>query len=361
MEDMKEYREQLGEIDKKIAGLFEERMNLAKKEAEYRRQMGLSVRDSKVEDKMISENKELIAEDDIRSYYVNFMKNTIDLSCRYQEQLLSGMKVAYSGVEGAFAYIAAKKMYPKARLISCPDFLSAYKMVEEGEADCAVLPMENSLAGEVGTVMDLMFSGSLFINQVIDLPVRHHLLGMPGSSIEDIKTVVSHPQALNQCVKYINKKGFESRTAVNTAVAAKDAAKENDKTVGVIASEEAAELFGLTVLDHDIQDFEFNSTRFAAFSRTLNTQDAQIKRENENFILVFTVKNEAGALASTLNIIGVHGYNMRSLKSRPMKDLQWNYYFYIEAEGNINSRNGKMMLQELSALCGGLKLVGTFH
>ena len=114
-------------------------------------------------------------------------------------------------------------------------------------------------------------------------------------------------------------------------------------------------------MDHDIQDFEFNSTRFAAFSRTLNTQDAQIKRENESFILVFTVKNEAGALASTLNIIGVHGYNMRSLKSRPMKDLQWNYYFYIEAEGNINSRNGKMMLQELSALCGGLKLVGTFH
>ena len=361
MDDMKEYKEQLGEIDKKIAGLFEERMNLAKKEAEYRRQNGLSVRDTKAEEKMISDNKELISDNDIRSYYVNFMKNTIDLSADYQEQLLSGMKVAYSGVEGAFAYIAAKKMYPKARLISCPDFLSAYRMVEDGEADTAVLPMENSLAGEVGTVMDLMFSGSLFINQVLDLPVRHHLLGIPGSTLEDIKTVVSHPQALNQCVKYINKNGFETKTAVNTAVAAKDAARDKDKTVGVIASEEAAELFGLTVLDHDVQDSEINSTRFASFSRSLNTYDDGIKRENEKFIMVFTVKNEAGALAATLNIIGVHGFNMRSLKSRPMKDLQWNYYFYIEAEGNINTRNGKMMLQELSALCGGLKLVGTYH
>ncbi|MBR4754514.1 MAG: chorismate mutase [Lachnospiraceae bacterium] len=361
MDEMKEYRENLAEIDKKMAGLFEERMKLARKEAEYRKENGLSVRDPKVEEKIISDNKDLIGDDDIRSYYVNFMKNTIDLSCDFQEQLLSGMKVAYSGVEGAFAYIAAKKMYPKARLISCPDFLSAYKMVEDGQADCAVLPMENSLAGEVGTVMDLMYSGSLFINQVLDLPIRHHLLGLPGSTIDDIKTLVSHPQALNQCVRYTNKKGYDTRTAVNTAVAAKDAAKLNDKTVGVIASEEAADLFGLIVLDHDIQDSEINSTRFAAFSRSLNQMDPGIKRENENFILVFTVKNEAGALASTLNIIGVHGYNMRSLKSRPMKDLQWNYYFYIEAEGNINTRNGKMMLQELSALCGGLKLVGTYH
>ena len=361
MDEMKENREKIAEIDKKMAELFEERMNLAKKEAEYRKSKGLSVRDEKAEEKIISNNKDLIGDDIIRSYYVNFMKNTIDLSCDYEEQLLSGMKVAYSGVEGAFAYIAARKMYPKARLISCPDFLSAYKMVEDGEADCAVLPMENSLAGEVGTVMDLMYSGPLFINQVLDLPVRHHLLGTPGSSIDDIKTVVSHPQALNQCVKYINKKGYETRTAVNTAVAAKDAAKEKDKTVGVIASEEAADLFGLVVLDHDIQDSEINTTRFAAFSRVLNDQDTDIKRDNENFILVFTVKNEAGALASTLNIIGVHGYNMRSLKSRPMKDLQWNYYFYIEAEGNINTRNGKMMLQELSALCAGLKLVGTYH
>lgn len=358
---MKEYRDKIKEIDQKMAELFEERMKLSQKEADYIKDKGLPVRDLKAEEKMIDDNKGLISDNDIRSYYVNFMKNTIDLSCDYKEQLLSGMKVAYSGVEGAFAYIAAKKMYPKARLISCPDFLSAYRMVEEGEADCAVLPMENSLAGEVGTVMDLMFSGSLFINQVLDLPVRHHLLGIPGSTIEDIKTVVSHPQALNQCVKYINKKSCETKTSVNTAVAAKEAAADKDKTVGVIASEEAAELFGLIVLDHDIQDSEINSTRFAAFSRALNTYDDGIKRENEKFIMVFTVKNEAGALASTLNIIGVHGYNMRSLKSRPMKDLQWNYYFYIEAEGNINTRNGKMMLQELSALCGGLKLVGTYH
>ena len=361
MEELKEYRKNISEIDQKMAILFEERMENCKKIAAYKQKNGLSIRDKKRESDLIAANKEIINDDVIRSYYVNFFKNNIDLSCTYQESLMSGMKIAYSGVEGAFAYIAAKKMFPQAKLISNSDFVEAYKSVEAGDADCAILPIENSLAGEVGTVMDLMYSGSLYINQIFDLPIRHHLLGVPGSSMSDIRSVISHPQAINQCVKYLRKHGLSSETATNTAVAAKLVADGGDTSVGAIASEETAALYGLEILDHDIQDSGTNSTRFAAFSRSLNRHDASIKYDNEHFILVFTVKNEAGALASTLNIIGAHGYNMRSLKSRPMKDLQWNYYFYIEADGNINNQNGKDMLQELSAICAGLKLVGTYH
>ena len=361
MDELKEYRSNISEIDKKMAALFEERMENCKKIADYKQKNGLSVRDIKRENDLVAVNKELIADDEIRPYYVNFLKNNIDLSCSYQEMQMSGMKIAYSGVEGAFAFIAAKKMFPKSRLVSNGDFVEAYRSVEAGDADCAVLPIENSLAGEVGTVMDLMYSGTLYINQIYDLPVRHHLLGVPGSTIDDIKTVVSHPQAINQCGKYLGRRRISTETATNTAVAAKMISEKSDKSIGAIASEATAELYGLDILDHDIQDVSTNSTRFAVFSRSMNTHDNSIKYENESFILVFTVKNEAGALASTLNIIGAHGYNMRSLKSRPMKDLQWNYYFYIEAEGNINNQNGKDMLQELSALCAGLKLVGTYH
>ena len=361
MDELKEYRKNISRIDAEMADLFEERMQTCKKIAGYKQKNGLSIRDKKREEEVIAKSKERIKDDEIRSYYVNFLRNNIHLSCQYQESLISGMRVAYSGVEGAFAYIAAKKMFPGANLLSKGDFIEAYKSVESGDADCAVLPIENSLAGEVGTVMDLMYSGTLYINQIYDLPVSHQLLGVPGSKLSDISSVISHPQALNQCVKYLGKHGIASDTATNTAVAAKLVAERGDKNVGAIASEATAELYGLEILDHDIQDVSTNSTRFAAFSRSLHSHDKSIKYDNESFILVFTVKNEAGALASTLNIIGAHGYNMRSLKSRPMKDLQWNYYFYIEVEGNINNQNGQDMLRELSALCAGLKLVGTYH
>ena len=115
------------------------------------------------------------------------------------------------------------------------------------------------------------------------------------------------------------------------------------------------------MLDRTINDVKNNTTRFAAFSRAQNRPTTPKKREDESFILVFTVRNEAGSLAQTLNIIGAHGFNMRSLRSRPMKELQWNYFFYIEAEGSIYNENGQDMLRELSAICAKLRLVGTYY
>ncbi len=361
MDELRAYRESISDIDRQMAELFEKRMENSKKIAAYKQKNGLSVRDKKREEELIAANKDIIKDDEIRSYYVRFLKNTIDLSSDYQQMRMQGMKVAYSGVEGAFAYIAAQKMFPHSILVPYGDFTDAYRSVEKGECDCAVLPMENSLAGEVGTVMDLLYSGTLYVNQVCDLPVIHNLLGVPGASIDDITTVISHPQAISQCGRYIGKKSLSTESAANTAVAAKMIAEKGDKSIGAIASETTASIYGLSILDHDIQDSGLNSTRFAAFSRSMNTQDSSIKYENESFILVFTVKNEAGALAATLNIIGAHGYNMRSLKSRPMKDLSWNYFFYIEAEGNIHTSEGRDMMRELSVLCAGLKLVGTYH
>ena len=224
-----------------------------------------------------------------------------------------------------------------------------------------VLPLENSAAGEVGTVMDLIFSGELFVNQVVDLSIVHNLLGVPGAALDGVKTVISHQQALDQCGEYIRSHGFETRAFSNTALAAKFVKDSGDASVAAIASDETSDIFGLNILDRGINDSKINTTRFAALSRAQNRPAGKSSREEENFILVFTVKNEAGALAQTLNIIGSHGYNMRNLRSRPMKDLQWNYFFYIEAEGNVNTENGRDMLRELSAVCAKLKLVGTFY
>jgi chorismate mutase/prephenate dehydratase len=344
-----------------MARLFEERMQVSREIAEYKRSHGLSVRDPAREDEMVARNRDMVKDQALEGYYVQFLRNVIDLSCSYQTQVMHGMRVTYSGTEGAYAYMAAKRMFPEAELVAFPDFTEAYRAVEQGDYDCAVLPLENSYAGEVGAVMDLMFSGDLYVNQVVDLPITHSLIAGADATPDSIRKVVSHPQALQQCADYIHRHGFETLTYSNTALAARYVKELGDPTVAAIASEETAAIFGLQVLDTDINDSKNNTTRFAAFSRAKNRPLTSGKREDENFILVFTVQNQAGSLAGALNIIGAHGFNMRNLRSRPMKDLQWNYYFYIEAEGNINTSNGQDMLQELSALCAKLKLVGSYY
>ncbi len=360
MEDLKKTREEIEKIDKDMRELFEKRMTAVEKVADYKKEHGLPIKDEEREEYLIRKNSELLEKKEIGDYYVLFQKKLMELSCDYQKKRNYGMKIAYCGVEGAFAWIAATKMFPGAELVSCDSFEEAYAKVENGEADSAVLPIENSYAGEVVNVMDLMFSGNLYVNSVIDIDIVHNLIAVEGASIENIRKVVSHPQALSQCDAFIKSHGYEPVAYNNTAMAAEYVKKLNDPTVAAIASAETAEIHGLNVLASGINASRSNTTRFAAFSRGRNIPGRNTQNRADHFILVFTVKNEAGALAQTLNIIGAHNFNMKSLRSRPMKGLMWNYYFYIEADGNINTRDGQDMLTELGALCANLKLVGTY-
>ena len=280
------------------------------------------------------------------------------VSREYQTRLMEGMRVAYSGTKGAFAHIAADKLYPSAKKVAFGDFGSAYRAVESGECDVCVLPVENSYNGEVGQVTDLMFSGSLYVNGMFDLLVTQDLLAVEGATLSDIKEVVSHPQAFGQCANYIEKHGFTRHEFANTALAAKYVMELSDKSVAAIASREAAEIFGLTVLDHDINENKSNSTRFAVFSRVANKKVG--KETGIHSILLFTVRNEAGALAKAVDVIGKYGFNMRTLRSRPMKELLWEYYFYVELEGNIQTENGTSLMEELGEFCDRLKFAGTY-
>ena len=361
MNKLDEARKEITRIDGEMLKLFEARMAAAEQVAEYKNEHGLSIRDRAREAELIKTNKAIIANPEVEPYYGDFLEKVIDLSCEYQNKLLMGRKIGYSGVEGAFAYIAAKKMFPDGDLISFANFEDTYEACQSGDIDTAILPIENSYAGEVATVMELLFSGDLYINQVMDLDVSQNLLGVSGATPETIKTVVSHPQALDQCDRYIKAHGYETQPYVNTARAAKYVKELSDPSVAAIASDETARLYGLELIEAGINSNSNNTTRFAALSRAQNTAKVKGNHENESFILVFTVRNEAGALAQTLNIIGAHGFNMRSLRSRPMKNLIWQYFFYIEAEGNINTPNGRDMMQELSAICAKLKLVGSYY
>lgn len=360
MNELEETRKKIGAIDAEMTRLFVDRMHLAEEVAAYKKEKGLPVLDSVREAAVLDRNLQYIEDPVLREYYVPFIKNLMACSSAYQTRILEGMKVAYCGVPGAFAHIAAKRLYPSASLVSFRDFESAYKACESGQADAAVLPLENSFAGDVGNVMDLAFSGSLYVNQMIDVEVCQNLLGVKGARKEDVKTVVSHRQALAQCNAYIREHGYEVLELSNTAVAARHVAELNDPSVAAIASEEAAELYGLEVLEHHANTSSGNTTRFATFTRTRNMPSGRTKMD-EHFILVFTVLNEAGALAKTLNIIGSHGFNMCNLHSRPMKDLMWNYFFFVELEGNINTPDGEDLMLQLGTVCEKLKLLGTYR
>lgn len=348
----------INQVDKEMAELFVKRMQAAEMVAEHKAERGLAILDSAREEEIIRSGAKRIESPVLREYYVGFLKDVMKISRAYQSRLMEGLRVAYSGTEGAFAHIACGNLYPNAQKISYPDFKSAYKAVEAGECDICVLPVENSYNGEVGQVTDLMFSGSLYVNGMYELAVTQDLLALPGSTLSDIKKVVSHPQALGQCRKYIRQRGFETVEYSNTALAAEYVAKLGDPTVAAIASKEAADIFGLAVLDHDINSQRNNTTRFAVFSRVSNAGGAS--GGNLHSILLFTVRNEAGSLAKALDVIGSFGFNMRTLRSRPMKELLWEYYFYVETEGNIQTERGQNLLEELGQFCDRLKFAGTY-
>ncbi len=360
MSELDAARAEIARIDEEMARLFEKRMKEVERIAAYKKENGLPIRDPGREDVLLSRGRSLIRDAAVEEQYVAFMHRVLDVSCAYQKTLIQGRTAAFSGVEGAYAHIAARKLFPEARCVGFGAFEDAYRAVESGECDCAVLPLENSYAGEVGTVMDLLFTGSLYINQVMDLPIQHSLMACPGAELSGIRTVLSHGQALRQCAAFIHSHGWETMEYANTALAARHVREMNDPSVAAIASEETAELYGLTLLERGISDAANNTTRFAVLSRSQNRPSRAGVKDNAGFILVFTVQNRAGALAQTLNIIGAHGYNMKNLRSRPMKDLQWNYYFYIEAEGDIATENGELLMRELGALCARLKLVGIY-
>ena len=352
---LEEARKIINDVDTQMAELFVKRMRAAEMVYAHKKKMGLPILDQARERAVIERNTKRIEDEVLKGYYIDYLKNVMSISRAYQYRMQNGLKVAYSGVEGAFAHIAAGRIFPESQRISCRDFKAAYESVVNGENDVAVLPIENSYAGEVGQTIDLIFSGSLFINGIYELEIHQNLLGVPGSSVEDIKKVISHPQALSQCHDYIKSRALETEEANNTAVAARQVALAKDKHIGAIASVETAEIYGLTVLQQNINKSSENTTRFAVLSRVQANSPSLA-----NSVLMFTVKHEAGSLANAISIIGKFGYNMTALRSRPLRKHSWQYYFYIEIDGSTDTAEGKQMLEELNKVCDQLKVVGTF-
>ena len=357
--DIKDLRKEINEIDREIAGLFERRMIVSAGIAGYKRENGLPVFDPEREKEVILRNSGYISDENIRSFYVPFQRSVMDVSKQYQASLIDGYRIAYPGTVGAFSHIAAKKIFGSGIFVPCQGFETAFRSVENGESDVCVLPIENSYAGEVAQVNDLLFRGSLYISGVYDLAVDQCLCGIKGATVDDVKRVVSHSQALSQCADFISEHGYDVIQYENTATAAEYVASLGDIGTAAICSEECADIFSLSVICRKINTAANNTTRFVVLTRAKPVPGDK-RTGDVRFTLMFTVKNETGALAEVISSIAGLGYNMTSIHSAPMKELPWNYYFRIECEGEPDASDYVKMMSNLSCFGSGVRLIGIY-
>ena len=355
--DLSGIRKEILEIDAQMASLFEKRMKLAASVLDIKKELGLPVNDPEREKVVLQRAMDNVQDYNIKEYYKLLTVKMMELSRDYQNRLQGGMRVGYSGIPGAYAYNTARRLYPSAQLVPFPDFESAYNGCADGLVESVVLPMENSYAGDVGNVLDLAYNGELFINVMAEYGIEHYLLGVKGAQVSEIKKVVSHPQALSQCGDFIRIHKLQTEASWNTAAAAKAVADNGDPTVAAIASRENAELYGLDILEKGINSSPVNATRFAIFSRVQNKLP---ENERNHFFLIFTVRNECGALANVLNLIGSQGFNMSNLRSRPIKGAMWGHSFFAELDGDAESPEGKDLIIQMKAICDRLIIAGNY-
>ena len=188
MTELEQARAIISEADREMAKVFEKRMAAVRTVAAYKKANGLPITDRSREEEMLREEAGLIEDESLRPFYVSFLRETIGISKSYQHRLMDGMRVAYSGVEGAFANIAAEKIFPDATCVAHADFAAAYRAVAEGTCDCAVLPIENSQNGDVGRVLDLAYFGKLYVSGVYEVEIVHNLLAVKGTTMDEVRT-----------------------------------------------------------------------------------------------------------------------------------------------------------------------------
>lgn len=263
--------------------------------------------------------------------------------------------VCYQGLPYSYSECAAKSIFKGKHLIYKETFEDVFKDVHNGIADVGVVPIENSTAGYINEVYDLLLDYDLYINYNYIKKVEHCLAGIKDTKFEDIKEVYSHPQALAQCKDYIKKHGFKANNEINTAVAAKKIFDMKCKSAACICSLEAADNYGLKVLESNINSKQ-NYTRFGAISKSL------LKNENHNRVsIVFSVPHEVGSLSNVLLKFSNHKINLSYIYSRPDLRSPWKYLFYLDFEGNLLTQEIQEILNNLKSEIPFIKILGSFQ
>ena len=264
--------------------------------------------------------------------------------------------IAYPGTHGSFSAAAAQEAFPAGECVGYATFPEAAQAVIDGKADYALLPVENSFAGAVLTTYSLLEKLPLHIVGETMKAVRHQLLGVPGARMEDIRQISSHPQAIAQCDEFLaTLENVQLIPSGNTAISAREVAQKGDPTCAAIASEEAAEAYGLSILKRNIQTSDLNTTRFFILSL-----DETPLAEPGKATVIFTVNNEVGALVRVLESFAGSGLNMSRIESRPLPDTTFAYFFSADFEGMMDQAHLQRAMEAAKPLTRELRLLGVY-
>ncbi|MEZ5953065.1 MAG: prephenate dehydratase [Hyphomonas sp.] len=267
-------------------------------------------------------------------------------------------KIAYQGEPGANSHIACNQAFPGMEPMSCRTFEDCFAAVERGDADLAMIPVENTIAGRVGDIHSLLPGTSLQIVGEYYLPIRFQLMALPGSRLEEVTRARSHIMGLGQCRNFLRQHGIEPVTSADTAGAAREVAELGDRTVAAIAPRLAAEVYGLDILAEDIEDAAHNTTRFIIMARDGAEIDAEHGPAKTAFL--FEVRNIPAALFKALGGFATNGVNMTKLESYMVGGQFTATQFYAEIEGHPDERPVQLALEELGFFTQSMKLLGVF-
>jgi chorismate mutase/prephenate dehydratase len=375
--ELSELRVKIDDIDKQLVELFCSRMEVASQVAEYKRENKLPVLDSVRERQLLGRVSDM-AGDEFESYTRTLYSLILELSRSYQSRKLNDKselrvainealentpklfpqraRVACQGVEGANSQFACEKLFKYPNIMYFKSFEKLFSAVESGLCDYAILPVENSTAGSVNSVYDLMKKHNFHIVRSARIKIDHNLLAKYGTNLENVKEIFSHEQAIGQCADYLKSLGDVKVTVCeNTAMAAKFVSESERDDVAALSSRQCAELYGLKCLASSVQDRDNNFTRFICISKSLEVYPGADRTS-----LMMITSNKPGSLYKVLARFYTLGINLVKLESRPLPDRDFESMFYFDVETPVYSPEFSQLLDELKSLCEEFRYLGTY-
>ena len=374
--DLLQLRDQLDDIDEQIVHLYEKRMDICREVAEYKIENGKQVLDKEREKSKLQTLKAMASNDFYRHGVEELFEQIMSMSRKLQYQLLSkrgvigrlpfmevdslkqaSARVVFQGVEGANSEAAMRAYFgDQVNSFHVESFRDAMEAIEEGMADFAVLPIENSSAGIVSSIYDLLVEFENYIVGEQVMKIENCLMSVKGAKLSDIRTVYSHPQALMQSAKYLEEhREWQQISMLNTAEAAKMVAREQDPSKAAIANSLAAKLYDLEILEPEMCSNAANSTRFI-----IVTNQKIYRKDAGKISICFEIPHESGSLYHAMSHFIYNGLNMCKIESRPIEGRNWEYRFFLDFEGNLNDSAVKNALRGIREEALNMKILGNY-
>ena len=376
--ELEQLRGQIDQIDDKIIALFKERMQVSDKIAFYKKEHDMPTLAPGRERALLARVSEEAGEE--FADYTESLFRTIMAASRSYQNIRSGKKsavyesvkealentpklfpqramVACQGIEGAYSQIACDSIFKSPGIMYFKSFDNVFKAVESGMCQYGILPIENSTAGSVNTIYDLMLRHNFSIVRSARLKVSHNLLAKYGTKLEDVKEIFSHEQAINQCAGFLaTMKGVKITVVENTAVAAKMVAESGDPGVAALSSRFCAEHYGLQTLKANVQDQDNNYTRFICISKKPEIYPGA---DRTSFMMI--ISHKPGSLYNVLSKFYALGINLRKLESRPLPDREFEFMFYFDIESSVYAPEMEKLFLDLESESEEFRYLGTYN